>query len=199
MGFAEGADASSSFDECIFRDVLTGRASTAVITNSILDGATVSLFRPSGLILRNSTLLNARLQNSQNSIVQNCVFTYNGAPLWQVNGVQISNCLITGTEMFSNSSSNQESNNIYGQAAGSIFVSESDGNYDFDDDLRLAPTSPGVNAGNDGRDIGMYGSGSPYKTGAVPYNPHYQEAQINGATNGLGELPVNIRMAAQPQ
>lgn len=199
MGFAEGADASSSFDECIFRDVLTGRASTAVITNSILDGATVSLFRPSGLILRNSTVLNARLQNSQNSIVQNCVFTYNGAPLWQVNGVQISNCLITGTEMFSNSSSNQESNNIYGQAAGSIFVSESDGNYDFDDDLRLAPTSPGVNAGNDGRDIGMYGSGSPYKTGAVPYNPHYQEAQINGATNGLGELPVNIRMAAQPQ
>ena len=197
LGADEGTTSSSSFNECIFRSTISGRAGTAVITNSIMDGATLSLFRPSGLILRNSVVLNARLQNSGNAIVQNCVFTYNGAPLWQVGGVQISNCLITGNGMFSNSSGNQESNNIYGQAAGSIFVNETDGNYDFDDDLRLAPTSPGVGAGNDGTDIGIYGTGSPYKEGVAPYNPHYQAATINGATNGLGELPVNIRMAAQ--
>lgn len=200
LGFAEGASASSSFNECIFRDVVTGRASTAVITNCIMDGATVSLFRPSGLILRNSVILNARFQNSDNAVVQNCVFTYDGAPLWQVHGVQISNCLITGSEMFSNSYfTNQESNNIYGQAASSIFVSETDGVYDFDDDLHLAPSSPGVNAGNDGTDIGIYGSPSPYKEGVAPYNPHYQAVAIGGATNGNGELPVNIRVAAQPR
>ena len=200
MGFAEGASGSASFDECIFRGQVQGRASNAVITNSILDGAILNIFRPSGLILRNSVVLNARLQNSGNAIVQNCVFTYNGAPLWQVGGVQISNCLITSPVLFSNSgTTNQESNNIFGQAAGSIFVNETDGNYDFDDDLRLAPTSPGVGAGNDGTDIGIYGTGSPYKEGVAPYNPHYQAAQINGATNNLGELPVNIRMAAQPQ
>jgi hypothetical protein len=199
LGFSEGASASSSFDECIFRGTISGRASNAVITNCILDGATLSLFRPSGLILRNSVVLAARLQNSGNAIVQNCVFTYSGAPLWQVGGVQISNCLITGTGMFSNSSGNQESNNIYDQPAGSIFVNETNGVYSFDDDLHLAPTSPGVGAGNDGRDIGIYGSGSPYKEGASPYNPHYRAADIGGATNSSGELPVNIRMAAQPQ
>ncbi|MBK9597387.1 MAG: hypothetical protein IPO60_03410 [Flavobacteriales bacterium] len=199
MAIEEGASASSSFDECIFRGTITGGASNAVITNSILDGATLSLFRPSGLIIRNSVVLDARLQNSGNAIVQNCVFTYNGAPLWQVGGVQISNCLVTGNGMFSNSSGNQESNNIYGQAAGSIFVNEANGVYSFDDDLHMDPTSPGVGAGNDGRDIGIYGGGSPYKEGASPYNPHYRAADIGGATNGNSELPVNIRMAAQPQ
>jgi hypothetical protein len=199
LGADEGASSSSSFNQCVFRGVITGRAGTAVITNCIMDGATVSLFRPSGLVLRNSVILSARFQNSANAVVQNCIFTYNGEPLWQVSGVQISNCLITGTGMFSNSGfTNQESNNIYGQAAASIFVNETDGDYTFDDDLHLAPTSPGVNAGNDGTDIGIYGSGSPYKEGAAPYNPHYQAATINGATNGNGELPVNIRMAVQP-
>ncbi|MBK7286058.1 MAG: hypothetical protein IPI95_02550 [Flavobacteriales bacterium] len=73
MAIEEGASASSSFDECIFRGTITGGASNAVITNSILDGATLSLFRPSGLIIRNSVVLDARLQNSGNAIVQNCV------------------------------------------------------------------------------------------------------------------------------
>lgn len=200
LGFVEGASSSSSFNECIFRYTLTGRAGTAVITNCIFDGAGISLFRPSGLFLKNSVILKAQVTNSENAIVQNCVFTMNGAALWQVSGVQISNCLITGTEMFSNSGlSNQESNNIYEQAAASIFMNENNGIYSFDDDLHLAAGSPGSGAGNDGRDIGLYGSGSPYKEGVAPYNPHYQAATINGATNSAGELPVNIRMAAQPQ
>ena len=200
LGFAEGSSSSSSFNECIFRFTLTGRAGTAVITNCIFDGAGLSLFRPSGLFLKNSVILKEQVTNSENAIVQNCVFTMNGAALWQVGSVQISNCMITGTVMFSNSGlSNQESNNIYSQAAASIFVNETDGFYGFDDDLHLAPTSPGVGAGNDGTDIGIYGTGTPYKEGVAPYNPHYQAATINGATNTNGELPVNIRMAAQPQ
>ncbi|MEX1132074.1 MAG: hypothetical protein WEC15_02515 [Flavobacteriales bacterium] len=200
MGFAEGAAGSASFDECIFRDRLQGKASNAVITNSILDGANLVLFTPSGLILRNSVVLNASVSGCYNAIVQNCVFTLSSAPFYQVGGMQISNCLITSPVLFSNSgTTNQESNNIFGQAAGSIFVNETDGNYSFDDDLHLAPSSPGVGAGNDGRDIGIYGGGSPYKEGASPYNPHYRAADIGGATNSSGELPVNIRMAAQPQ
>ncbi len=200
LGFVEGASSSSSFNECIFRYTLTGRAGTAVISNCIFDNAGLSLFRPSGLFLKNSVILKEQVTNSENAIVQNCVFTINGAALWQVSGVQISNCMITGTEMFSNSGlSNQESNNIYGQAAATIFVNEANGLYDFDDNLRLAPASIGVGAGNDGTDIGIYGGGSPIKDGVAPYNPHYQAATINGSTNSAGELPVNIRMAAQPQ
>lgn len=202
LGIAEPSSSSSSFDECIFRKYLVGLGGKAVVTRCIFESPSggITLFRPSGLFVKNSVFLAARLQNSDNAIVQNCVFTFDDAPLYQVKGVQISNCLITSTDMFSNSGfTNQESNNIYGQAADAIFVNETNGVYNFDDDLHLAPTSPGVGAGNDGRDIGIYGSGSPYKEGASPYNPHYQAADIGGATNSSGELPVNIRMAAQPQ
>lgn len=198
LGFAEGANSSSTFDECLFRDVVSGRASKAVFTRSIFDGATVSLFRPSGLFMRNCVVLGARLQNSANAVVQNCVFTYNnGAPLWQVNGVSISNCIISGASMFSNSSGNSETNNIYGVPPATIFANETDNGYQFSDDLELAPGSAGLSAGNDGRDIGLYGTNSPLKNGAMPYNPHYQQADIAPSTDWNGALPIQVRTSAQ--
>lgn len=197
LGFAEGATSSSTFDECIFRGDVQGRAGRAVITRSIFDGATINLFRPSGLFLKNSVVLNAQLANSSNAIVQNCVFTYNGAPLWQVSGVQISNCLVRGASMFSNSNTSSETNNIFGVAAASIFVNETNDSYQYSDDLHLSPTSGGVGMGNDGNDIGLYGTHSPLKPGNVPYNPHYRQAEIAPSTDWNGALPVQVRTAAQ--
>lgn len=201
LGWAEGAISSSVLDECVIRQGgnvhFNGYGGRAVVTRCIIDHCGINLFRPSGLFMKNCVVLNAQLSNSKNAIVQNCVFTINAAPLWQVRGVQISNCLITGTELYSNASGNYETNIIYDQPASSIFVNETDNTYQYSDDLHLASGSPGANAGNDGHDVGIYGSGSPYKAGAVPYDPHFQAATINGATNNQGELPVNIRMAAQ--
>ena len=54
-----------------------------------------------------------------------------------------------------------------------------------------------MGAANDGREIGTYSSGSPYKEGASPYNPHYQQADIAPSTDWNGALPVEIRTAAQ--
>lgn len=197
LGFSEGAASSSTFDECVFRGDLSGRASQGVFTRCIFDGATINLFRPSGLFMRNCVVFNARLQNSANANVQNCVFTYNGAPLWQVGGMNISNSLITGTTMFSNSSANTETNTIYGVAPTAMFVNETSNTYEYSDDLQLAPGSGGIGAGNDGNDIGIYGTSSPFKTGVVPYNPHFQQADIAPATDWNGALPVTIRTAAQ--
>lgn len=197
LGFAEGSTSSSTFDECVFRGELQGRAGQAVITRSVFDGATINLFRPSGLFLKNSVVLNARLQNSTSANVQNCVFTYNGAPLWQVSGVNISNCLITGSTLYSNSSANTETNIIYGVAPSAMFVNETSNTFQYSDDLHLAPGSGGIGAGNDGNDIGLHGTHAPYKTGVVPYNPHFQQAAIDPATDWNGALPVSIRTAAQ--
>lgn len=201
LGFAEGSASSSTFDECLFRGPgntqFAGRGGRAVVTRSVFDGCGLNIFRPSGLFLRNSVVLGDGLTNSENAIVQNCVFTNTNAPLWQVSGVQISNCLLTSPEMFSNSYNNSETSNIYGVAAASIFVNETDNVFQFSDDLHLAPASGGVGMGNDGTDIGIYGTHSPAKPGTVPYNPHYQQAAIDPATNMNGELPVQIRTAAQ--
>lgn len=201
LGFAEGASSSSTFDECVFRGAsnlsLNGRGGQAVFTRCIFDGGAITIFRPSGLFMRNCVVFNTRLTNSDNAIVQNCVFTYNGAPLWQVGGINISNCMIAGATMFSNSGTNTETNTIYGVAPGSMFVNETSNSYQFSDDLHLAPGSGGIGAGNDGNDIGLYGTHSPYKTGVVPYNPHFQQADIAPATDWNGALPVTIRTAAQ--
>lgn len=198
LGWVEPATSSSTFNECIFYGGVSGYGGSATIDRSVIQGGPVNLFRPSGLTMINSVILNQQFTNSGNAIVQNCVFTYNGAPLWQVNGVQITNCIINSTGMFSNSSGNTETNTIYSQTPAMTFVSETDGAYQFSDDLHLLPGSPGIAAGNDGTDIGLYGTSSPYKPGNVPYNPHFRQATIAPATNPNGDLPVNIRVAAQP-
>ena len=195
-----GSTGSATFDECIMHTTgtnqnLTGGLGEVVITRCILNHKTLSGF--SRLFLKNSVILDARLQNSAYAIVQNCVFTYNGAPLWQVSGVQISDCLVGGASMFSNSNTSSETSNIYGIPQGTFFVNETDNWYTFGDDLHLAAGSAGIGAGSDGTDIGLYGTHAPYKAGNAPYNPHFQQAAIDPATNWNGELPVQIRAAAQ--
>lgn len=197
LGQVEPSTSSSVFTECVFYDGAYGSGGAATMERCIVAGGPLNIFRPSGLILNNSVVLGQRLQNSDNSIVQNCVFTYGGAPLWQVHGVQITDCIINSGGMFSNSSNNVETNTIYNQTAEMTFVSETDGYYQFSDDLHLLPASPGIGAGNDGTDIGIYGTASPLKPGNVPYNPHFRAASIATATNPNGELPVNLRVAAQ--
>ncbi|MBP8823838.1 MAG: hypothetical protein KBH07_09350 [Flavobacteriales bacterium] len=198
LGQVEPGTSSSVFNECVFLDGVSGYGGSAVMERCVVQGSPLQLFRPSGLTLHNSVVLGERLQNSDNAIVQNCVFTYEGAPLWQVHGVQITNCIINSGAMFSNSSGNMETNTIYSQTAAMTFVSETDGFYQYSDDLHLLPGSLGINAGNDGTDIGLYGSSNPFKPGNVPYNPHFRSATIAPATNANGALPVNIRVAAQP-
>jgi hypothetical protein len=199
LASVEGAASSTVFDECIFYNQLQGYGGAATVDRCVFEsGAEVNIFRPSGLIMRNSVLLGCRLQNSENAVVQNCIFTYDGAPLWQVSGVQITNCIINNDVMFSNSSGNVETGTIYNQTPADIFVSETDNLYQFTDDLHLLPGSPGIGAGNDGTDIGLYGSSSPYKPGNVPYNPHYRQASIAPATETNGDLPVTIKVATQP-
>ncbi|MEO8591304.1 MAG: hypothetical protein ABI432_18135 [Flavobacteriales bacterium] len=195
-----GSTSSTTFDGCIMiatgtNQYMYGSTGETIIIRCILTNKLLSGF--SRLFLKNSVIMSARLQNSDNCIVQNCVFNYNGAPLWQVDGVQISNCLVTGATMFSNSGSSSETNNIYGVPAASIFVNDADGYYQYGDDVHLAAGSLGIGAGNDGTDIGLYGTHSPYKPGVIPYNPHYQQAAIDPATNWNGELPVQIRTAVQ--
>lgn len=198
LAYDEPGSSSSTFNECLFYNGVSGYGGAATINRCVVQGGPLNLFRPSGLVLSNSVILGQRLQNSGNSLVQNNVFTYAGAPLWQVGGVQITNCIINSATMFSNSSGNVETGTFYSQSPANTFVSETDGAYQFTDDLHLLPGSPGIDAGTDGTDIGIYGTSSPFKPGGVPYNPHFRSAVIAPATNGNGDLPVNIRVAAQP-
>lgn len=89
------------------------------------------------------------------------------------------------------------SDNIYNVPIEDIFIEYSpDGNY-FNDDYHLVAGSPGINAGVDGFDIGLYGTVHPFKEGAIPLNPHIQIKVIDAETTPEGDLPVQIRVSAQ--
>lgn len=79
----------------------------------------------------------------------------------------------------------------------SIFVNYSTSNGIYTNNFHLVPGSPFANAGRDGTDIGIYGGTFPWKEGSVPFNPHFQTFIVGPTTNSTGNLPVNIKVAAQ--
>jgi len=186
-----GAASSSTFNECIFTGVVEGRGPSATTFTRCIFASSVSKFRPSGLFIDHSVFLLYGLGDCDNALVKNSVFYPTSSPQGQTTATW-NNCLFGGTTSVSGT------NNIFDQTPNGIFVDQTDGYFQWTDDLHLAAGSPGINAADDGTNIGIYGSGSPAKAGAVPYNPHYQQATIATSTNPNGELPVNIRVAAQP-
>lgn len=199
-----GPGSETIFDECIFRHRLYGNNGTALVTRCIFTyGGTathqpISAFGTGGLTMDHCTVIAGRVSNSPNSIVTNCIFTRTSAPFWQSGGSTITNNLCASTSLVSNMTPGSATGNVMGvNTTDSLFVNEISGNYEFSDDIHLVPVSPGIGMATDGSDVGVYGTTSPYKPGAVPNNPHFQTGVIAPATDGNGDLPVNIRTAAQ--
>ncbi|MBK9274559.1 MAG: hypothetical protein IPM49_08470 [Flavobacteriales bacterium] len=200
-----GAGSETVIDECIFRFRFYGYDGTALVTRSIFTywgnatHAPISAFGTGGLTMDHCTVIGGRITNSANSTVSNCIFTRNSsAPFWQSSGSTITNNLCVFTSLTSNMTPGATNGNVLGlNAADSLFVNEISGNYEFSDDLHLVAVSPGVGMATDGTDVGVYGTTTPYKPGAVPFNPHLRSAVVDPTTNMNGELPVNIRVAAQ--
>jgi hypothetical protein len=94
---------------------------------------------------------------------------------------------------------NLGSGNIINVAPDSMFVNAGQAPFlfDYSKDFHLKPSCPGVNAGTDMTEIGIYGTALPYKEGAVPVNPHIQFQYISPTTDTQGNLNVNIRVSAQ--
>ena len=78
---------------------------------------------------------------------------------------------------------------------GTFFVSQSGTTFSYTQNYHLQ--APLTYIGTDGTQIGIYGTTIPYKEGAVPINPHVQTKTIGTTTSSIGELNINIRVAAQ--
>jgi hypothetical protein len=57
--------------------------------------------------------------------------------------------------------------------------------------------SPGVNGGDDGKDVGIFGTHRPFKAGGLPSAPAFTLKNIAPETDAAGNLPVTIRIEAQ--
>lgn len=178
-----GNDKGGTFDRCIF-DFQTGTSSA------------INSFLP--LEVDHCVFLGVQaFRNSPSAQLRNSISVYPSAAVYQSNGSTVSNCIFTGATLFSNATGTSL-NNQFSVSPTSIFVNESDSEYQFSDDLHMAPGSPGIGAAIDGTDAGIYGGPTPYKPGNVPYNPHVSGASIANSTNGNSQLPVNITVIAQP-
>lgn len=204
LAFNEDSDPSTEttvFDECIFNYTLVGFSRGATVTRCIFDASgvgiyTINDFANGGLYMENCVLLGSILGTIVNGTVRNCISTSTTYLGYNLVGTVLTNNVVIASMLYSTGSP-VASNNITGADANALFVSESDNLYQFTDDLHLQPGCVGVGFGTDGTDVGIYGTASPYKPGGVPFNPHFQQATIGTATNAAGELPVNIRVAAQ--
>lgn len=94
---------------------------------------------------------------------------------------------------FSNNASNSLSKNIMGQAQSSIFENQTGNTFFYHHNYHLKSTCPGVGAGTDGTDIGIYGTSEPYKDGALPDIPHIiQDNSSTGSSNGLFKIDIKV-------
>jgi hypothetical protein len=192
------ASSSTTFDECIFGTGSAqpvGNGGTAVLTRCIFSGSAGPLnFGNTGsgsLTMQHCVCIGTSgISGVTGGLFADCVF-YGG--FYSVTS-EFSNCLFTGGGLPAGSVG---SGNVFNLSPTTIFVDQTDNYFQFTDDLHLAAGSPGHNAGTDATDIGLYGSASPYKPGAAPVNPHYRLANIANATDGSGNLPVSIKVAAQ--
>lgn len=208
LGAVEPAASSSMFTECIFHRTINGYDAQAQFSRCIFDyqagtGAEISGFGPNEpggvgqLTVVNCVGLGTRIGNSPEATVTNSVFTRTSAPFWQSNNASLHNNLLVSSELMSNMSTLDTIDNILGVPIGGIFQSEGDNYYQFSDNLHLLNNCPGVAAGTDGTDVGIYGSGTPYKDGALPHVPHFRQVQMGPGTDANGNLPVQVKVAAQ--
>ena len=188
-------------DECVLLGVLSGENHTATVTRSILatgfNQISVVSFFAGGLTVENCVVLGT-IQNTYGATIRNSFIRTNGGyATYGCANCVLENNITPNATIASSAPGAVLTNNIENADLNSIFISETNGYYEVTDDLRMAPGSPGLAFSTDGTDLGIHGTSSPYKSGGVPYNPHFRSATIAPATNPDGALPVNIRVAAQ--
>lgn len=83
------------------------------------------------------------------------------------------------------------------EATTSTFVNANTTSFAYTNNYHVKATSNGHNAGNDGTDVGIYGTLIPYKESAVPFNPHISSKTIGTVTTPTGTLNVDIKVSAQ--
>lgn len=112
-------------------------------------------------------------------------------------GNVFNNNLRRGTNALLNCSSNPtEFNTITFDSLPQIFVNypNSAPTFLYSHDFHLKAGVPGTNAGNDGTDVGIYGTNAPAPLGWVPNNPHIYFKQVQAQTSADGRLQIHFKV-----
>lgn len=191
--------------ECVIRESIYGR------------GATNCLFT--------KCFIGDRIEDLDDCTITNCAFidNYYSATINDVDNSAIKNSIIirdaeTATVIDNNCRNNVFHNNIFvadisfpfgdsnsgydnivSVPSNTIFMQGSIGSgnndYHYSYDYRLKDDSDGKNAGDDGYDIGPYGTANPYKD--TPYIPQIIQYGFSNETDENHELHIDMEIEAQ--
>lgn len=198
-----------SVKNCVIREYLYfGDGPNYLGENNIIMNSIVNSFHS----MNHSTIKNCIVSlysstnwcfnNIKNSVVKNCIIGGQGLNVAVANvsdNVLFLNNATTATSgaLINGKPFCTEVNNSYGITANDTFMTASLFTYDQTLDYHIKATSPAHNGGDNGADMGIYGGSTPWKEGAIPSNPHIFFKNIANATDGSGNLPVQIKVSAQ--
>ena len=89
-----------------------------------------------------------------------------------------------------------ESDNLAVPDIDSIFIAYPNNGFNYTNNYHLKPTCPGVGAGTDGTDLGIYGTNNPTPEGWIPSNPHIYFKQVDSETGPDGKLHIQVGVRA---
>ncbi len=90
-----------------------------------------------------------------------------------------------------------ESGTVNAASLGDVFVNYVAGTgFPYTDNYRMKVGSPGINAGSDGTDVGIYGTANPASAGWVPGNPHIYFKEVAPQSDASGNLNIKFRVRA---
>lgn len=135
--------------------------------------------------------------NVSNCTFKNNIFLHSTSNFGSPNNNYFENNLFVGDSTSFSSVYNISINNIFSEPIANIFINGLGTNWTPSQNYHLKPGCRGVNTGNDGTDVGIYGSTFPFKDGGFPFNPHYQSIDIPSNTDANGDLLIKIKVKAQ--
>ena len=197
-GSANTTGQNFHIEENVLYNISCGNAKNVYIERNIFLSTYISYLNGNGIntIRNNIFLYNGEVFYIVSNVnVENNVFISANSPISMLASSTFNNNLCVYN--LTNLGTNTGSNNLINQAQVSIFVNQTGYAFNYAHDYHIKDTSPGNNGGIDGTDVGIFGTATPYKDGAVPAHPHIRLQNISTTTDGSGNINVNIKVGAQ--
>lgn len=189
-----GTGSNNYISECEIQNVSVDQNNGIILTKSLIKStntncwnSTISnnIFFYINHNLYNCSLFNNVFVGNRSDVNSNLSVTY-------ANNCSFSYNYWIGANPSSPASYNNTFNNEkVNQNFSTTFVDFNNGDY------HLKTGCVGINAGNDGKDVGVYGTAIPFKENRLPAIPYFAIKTISAETDASGKLPVNITVQAQ--
>lgn len=191
--------------ENIVRGSIIGmNAQQIVVEKNLINGA-VEHFLNGNLLVKNNTFLGGagcpayQFNNIYNSLIQNNIIMNSGACSNVSIQASVTSCTFENNVFNGNYTfpyyTNIGINNYSNVSFTNFFVNETNFTLDYQSNYHLQ--NPSLYLGNDGTEVGIYGTNNPYKEGALPFNPHIVSKNISSQTNSNGDLNIQIEVNVQ--